>query len=90
MVDSSEKKIEEINETTELVKKMNVDVVAKVLTDMQNYNHEVKSEQADLTKIVLKVTQDIAELRAQINVLKTMGARGTIGGTGSTVHMQGE
>ncbi len=81
---------EETNETKELVKKMNVDAVANVLTNMQIDNYAVRSEFVDLKRIISKVTQDIAELRAQLNVLKAMGGRGIIGGTGSTVHKQGE
>ena len=90
MVDSSEERMEETNETKELVKKMNVDAVANILIKMQNENYKVRSEFVDLKGMISKVTQDIAELRAQLNVLKAMGGRGIIGGTGSTVHMQGE
>ncbi len=84
-----EEKMEEINETKELVKKMNIDAVANVLTNMQNDNYKVKSEQADLKHIMSKATQEITGLRAEINVLKVMGFRGNMG-TGSTVHKQGE
>lgn len=84
------KKDEETNETKEQVKKMNVDAVAKILTGMQDDNHTVKSQFVDLKRIVTNLTQDIAELRAQTNVLKAMGGRGILGGTGSTVHKQGE
>lgn len=90
MIDSSEKKIEKTNETKELVKKMNVDAVASFLTNMQDSNYKIRAEQGDLKHIISKVTQDIAGLRAQTDTLKAMGARGTIGGTGSTVHMKGE
>ncbi|MEK7613458.1 MAG: hypothetical protein AAB439_01105 [Patescibacteria group bacterium] len=90
MSDLSEEKMEESSETKELVKKMNVDAVANVLVNMQIDNYKIKSEQVDLHPIVSRVTQDIAGLRAEINVLKAMGGRGTIGGTGSTVHMKGE
>ena len=72
------------------VKKMNVLAVAKVLTDMQDDNHKVKSEHVDLKKLISKATQDLGELRAEIIKLKAMGFRGNIGGTGSTVHKQGE
>lgn len=89
MTDSSEEN-EETNETKEQVKKMNVDAVAKLLTNMQDDNHRIKSEQVSLHPIVSKISQDITELRAQITVLKAIGARGTMGGTGSTVHTQGE
>ena len=90
MSNVSEKEIEETNETKELVKKMNVDAVANVLIKMQDENYEVRSEFVDLKRIISKVTQDIAELRPQLNVLKAMGGRGILGGTGSTVHKQGE
>ncbi len=90
MIDSSEKTIEETNETKELVKKMNVDAVAHLLTNMQIDNYKVRSEFVDLKRMISRVTQDIAELRAQLNVLKAMGGRGILGGTGSTVHTQGE
>ena len=90
MTDSSEETIEETNETKELVKKMNVDAVANVLIKMQNENYKVRSEFVDLKGMISRVTQDIAELRSQLNVLKAMGGRGIIGGTGSTVHKQGE
>ena len=89
MSNVSEEGVKETNETKELVKKMNVDAVAKVLTNMQDDNHKVKSEQADLKRIVSKVTQDIAGLRAEIHMLKAMGLRGNMG-TRSTVHKQGE
>ena len=82
--------MEETNDTKELVRQMNVDAVAKVLLDMKNYTFTVRSEQADITHMVSKITQDIAGLQAELNVLKAMGARGTIGGTGSTVHYKGE
>lgn len=90
MIDSSEKTIEETNETKELVKKMNVDAVAHLLTNMQIENYKIRSEFVDLKRIVSKVTQDKAELQSHLNVLKAMGGRGIIGGTGSTVHKQGE
>jgi hypothetical protein len=85
----SEEKKKETNETKELVKKMNVDAVANVLITMQNDNYKVKSEFVDLKRIITKVTQDIAELRAEIHMLKAMGLRGNMG-TASTVHTQGE
>ncbi len=83
-------KMEKTNETKELVKKMNVDVVANLLLKMQNENYKVRSEFVDLKRIISKVTQDKIELRSQLNILKAMGGRGIIGGTGSTVHKQGE
>ena len=89
MSNSSEEGKKETNETKELVKKMNVDAVARLLTGMQDDNYKVKSEQADLKRIVSRVTQDIAGLRTEIHTLKAMGLRGTMG-TASTVHKQGE
>lgn len=86
----AEEKMEETNNTKELVKKMNVDAVANLLIKMQIENYAARSEFVDLKRIISKATQDVAELRSQANVLKAVGARGTIGGTGSTVHSQGE
>lgn len=90
MTDSSEEKVEETNETKELLKKMNVDVVADVLIKMQNENYKIRSEFVDLKRMISTATQDIAGLQSQLNVLKAVGGRGIIGGTGSTVHKQGE
>jgi hypothetical protein len=90
MSNLSEETIEKTHETKELVKKMNVDVVANLLVKMQNENYAVRSEFVDLKRMLSKVTQDTAELRSQLNVLKATGGRGIIGGTGSTVHKQGE
>jgi hypothetical protein len=86
----SEERMQEIEETKKAVKKLNVDAVAQLLTDMQTDNHKIKTEQVSLKPIILKVTQDVTALRAEINTLKAMGARGNMGGTGSTVHKQGE
>jgi hypothetical protein len=84
------RKNEKTNETKELVKKMNVDAVANILIKMQNENYALRSEFVDLKRMISKVTQDKAELQAQLNILKAMGGRGIIGGTGSTVHTQGK
>jgi len=86
----SEERMKEMEETKAAVKKMNVEAVAKMLTDMQTNNHKVKSEQLDLKRMVTNVTQDLAVFRAEINALKAMGSRGVLGGTGSTVHKKGE
>ena len=86
----SEKEIEESYETKELVKKMNIDAVANLLIKMQDENYKVRSEFVDLKRIISKATQNVTELRSQANVLKAVGARGIIGGTGSTVHSKGE
>ena len=85
MSNVSEKEIEETNETKELVKKMNVDAVAQLLTDLQDDHKSIKDAQVDLKRILTNLTRDIVELRAEINILKAMGFRGTMG-TGSTVH----
>jgi len=90
MNNSSEEKVEKNSETKELVKKMNVDAVANILIKMQNDNYMIRSEFVYLKRMISKSTQDIAELRSQQNMLKAMGGRGIIGGTGSTVHKQGE
>ena len=85
MSNLSEERMKEIEETRELVKKMNVDAVSQLLTDLQNDHHNIKTEQVDLKRILTNLTQDILELRAEINMLKAMGFRGNMG-TGSTVH----
>jgi hypothetical protein len=90
MSNVSGEKIEKVSETKELVKKMNVDAVASVLLKMQSENFKTRSEFVDLKRMITKVTQDKAELRSELNMLKAMGGRGIIRGTGSTVHTQGE
>jgi chromosome segregation ATPase len=89
MSNLSEERMKEIEETRALVKKMNVDAVSQLLTDLQDDHHAIKNEQVDLKRILTNFTQDILELRAEIHILKAMGFRGTMG-TGSTVHTQGE
>ena len=85
MSNLSEERMKEIEETKALVKKMNVDAVSQLLTDLQDDHHNIKTEQVDLKRILTNLTQDILELRAEINMLKAMGFRGNMG-TGSTVH----
>ncbi len=85
MSNVSEERLKEIEETKELVKKMNVDAVAQLLTDLQDDHKSIKDAQVDLKRILTNLTRDIVELRAEINILKAMGFRGTMG-TGSTVH----
>jgi phage host-nuclease inhibitor protein Gam len=89
MSNLSEERMKEIEETKALVKKMNVDAVSQLLTDLQDDHHNIKTEQVDLKRILTNFTQDIVELRAEINILKAMGFRSNTG-TGSTVHTQGE
>jgi chromosome segregation ATPase len=89
MSNLSEERMKEIEETKELVKKMNVDAVSQLLTDLQDDHHNIKTEQVDLKRILTNLTQNIVELRAEINMLKAMGFRGSMG-TGSTVHKQDE
>lgn len=89
MSNLSEERMKEIEETKALVKKMNVDAVSQLLTDLQDDHKSIKNEQVDLKRILTNLTQDIVELRAEINILKAMGFRGNMG-TGSTVHTQGE
>ena len=89
MSNLSEERMKEIEKTKELVKKMNVDAVSQLLTDLQDDHHNIKNEQVDLKRILTNLTQDIVELRAEINMLKAMGFRGNMG-TGSTVHEKGE
>lgn len=81
---------EEVSETKELVKKMNVDAVANILIRMQNENYALRSEFVNLKQLISKVTQDKIELQTQLNILKAMGGRGIMGGTGSTVHTSNE
>jgi chromosome segregation ATPase len=88
MSNLSEERMKEIEKTKELVKKMNVDAVSQLLTDLQDDHHNIKNEQVDLKRILTNLTQDIVELRAEINMLKAMGFRGNMG-TGSTVHVRG-
>ena len=89
MSNLSEERMKEIEETKELVKKMNVDAVSQLLIDLQNDHKDIKDEQVDLKRILTNLTQTIVELRAEINILKAMGFRGNMG-TGSTVHASGE
>jgi hypothetical protein len=84
------RKNEEASETKELVKKMNVDAVANILIRMQNENYALRSEFVNLKQMISKVTQDKIELQTQLNILKAMGGRGIMGGTGSTVHTSDE
>jgi hypothetical protein len=89
MSNLSEERMKEIEETKELVKKMNVDAVSQLLIDLQNDHKGIKDEQVDLKRMLTNLTQNIVELRAEINILKAMGFRGNTG-TGSTVHASGE
>ena len=89
MSNLSGERMEEIEKAKNAVKKMNVDAVAQLLTDIQDDNHKIKSEQVDLIRMVTNLTQDLSSLRTEINTLKAMGFRGNIG-TGSTVHEKGE
>lgn len=89
MSNVSEERMKEIEETRALVKKMNVDAVSQLLTDLQDDHQSIKNEQVDLKRILTNLTQNIVELRAEINILKAMGFRGSMG-TGSTVHEKDE
>ena len=89
MSNVSEERLKEIEETKEVVKKMNVDAVAQLLTDLQDDHQSIKNEQVDLKRMLTNLTQDILELRSEINILRAMGFRGSTG-TGSTVHAKGE
>jgi chromosome segregation ATPase len=88
MSNLSEERMKEIEATKEIVKKMNVDAVSQLLTDLQDDHHNIKNEQVDLKRILTNLTQDILELKSEINILKAMGFRGNMG-TGSTVHEKG-
>lgn len=85
MSNLSEERMKEIEKTKEAVKKMNVDAVSQLLVDLQNDHKGIKDEQVDLKRMLTNLTQDIVEMRAEINMLKAMGFRGSMG-TGSTVH----
>jgi hypothetical protein len=85
MSNLSEERMKEIENTKELVKKMNVDAVSQLLIDLQDDHHNIKNEQIDLKRTLTNLTQNILDLRAEINMLKAMGFRGNMG-TGSTVH----
>ncbi len=87
MSNLSEERMKEIEATRALVKKMNVDAVAQLLTDLQDEHKSTKDAQVDLKRILTNLTQDIVELRAEINILKAMGFRGNMG-TGSTAHIK--
>lgn len=87
MSNVSEERLKEIEETRALVKKMNVDAVSQLLTDLQDDHKNIKDAQIDLKRILTNLTQDIVGLRAEINILKAMGFRGNMG-TGSTVHIK--
>lgn len=89
MSNLSEERMKEIEETRALVKKMNVDAVSQLLTDLQDDHQSIKSEQVDLKRMLTNLNQNIVELRAEINILKAMGFRGSMG-TGSTVHTPDE
>ncbi len=88
MSNLSEERMKEIERTKELVEKMNVDAVSQLLIDLQDDHRNIKNEQVDLKRILTNLTQDIVELRAEINILRAMGFRGNMG-TGSTVHVKG-
>lgn len=85
MSNLSEDRMKEIEETRALVKKMNVDAVSQLLTDLQDDHKNIRDAQVDIKRMLTNLTQEIVELRAEINILKAMGFRGNMG-TGSTVH----
>ncbi|MFT5352317.1 MAG: hypothetical protein ACI9GH_000164 [Candidatus Paceibacteria bacterium] len=85
MSNLSGERMKEIEETKKKVQKMNVDAVSQLLIGIQDDNYKIKTEQADLMRMLTNLTQDLAALRAEINTLKAMGFRGNMG-TGSTVH----
>ena len=68
-----------------VVKKMDVNAVTQLLTDIRNDSQEIKNEHIDLKRMLTNLTQGTLELRAEINMLKAMGFSGNMG-TGSTVH----
>jgi capsule polysaccharide export protein KpsE/RkpR len=72
-----------------LQKSLNLEAVAKLLTDMQDDDHKIMSDFVQMKNIISHATQDIAGLRAEINVLRVAGIRGDMG-TASTVHKKDE
>jgi len=90
MSNASEDKKKGSEETKDSGKKINIEAVGKILTDMQDDNHTLKSDFVQLSEIISKLTQDLTGLRAEANKLKVVGFRGNIGGTGSTVHKRDE
>ncbi len=84
----SEERLKEIEETKEVVRKMNVDAVANLLAKVQQDHHAVMADNVDLRRMVTDAKQELLNLRAEVNALKVMGFRGTMG-TGSTVHTKG-
>ena len=85
MSNLSDERMKEIEETKALVKKMNIDAASQLLIDLRDDHQGIKNEQVDLKRILTNLTQEIVELRAEINILRAMGFRGAAG-TGSTVH----
>jgi len=89
MSNLSEERMKEIEETRELVRQMNVNAIAPLLTDLQDDHQDIKNEQVDLKRMMTNLNQEVLALRAEINMLKAMGFRGNTG-TGSTVHNKNE
>lgn len=85
----SEERMKEMEDTKAVVKNMNVEAVAELLTKVQEKHHEVMADNVDMKRMVTDAKQEILVLRGEINALKAMGFRGNMG-TGSTVHNKDE
>ena len=89
MTTVTKERMEEMEKAKEDVRKMNIEAVADLLVKMQDRYHEVLADNVDMKRMVTDVKQEVMALRGEINALKAMGFRGTMG-TGSTVHFKDE
>jgi len=85
----TKERMEEMEATKEAVKSLNVTAVADLLMKVQAENKKVLEDNIDLKRMVTTNNQEIAELRAQLNILRALGYQGNMG-HGSTVHNAGE
>jgi len=85
-----ENQAKEKEETKMAVRNVNVDALARIVTNIEQENNEIKSGNVKLRAMITKAMRDIEPLRAELIKLKAMGARGNLGGTGSTVHKKDE
>jgi len=83
------KEYKELQEVKKKLKTRNIDTVGRLLMDVKDHNHKVQAEMVDLRKMVTQTNQKILEQQGQIDSLKMMGFKGSMG-TGSTVHKAGE
>ena len=85
----TKERMEEMEKAKEDVRKMNIEAVADLLVKMQVRYHVVLADNVDMKRMVTDLKQEILVLKAEVNALKTMGFKGTMG-TGSTVHFKDE